>query len=27
MSLAIKKAKEIGIGLVVAYRSTHYGKV
>jgi len=25
MSLAIKKAKEIGIGLVVANRSTHYG--
>ena len=25
MSLAIDKAKEIGIGLVVAKRSTHYG--
>ncbi len=25
MSLAIKKAKEIGIGLVVANRSNHYG--
>ncbi len=26
MKLAIQKAKEVGIGLVVAKRSTHYGK-
>ena len=26
MKLAIQKAKEVGIGLVVAQRSTHYGK-
>ena len=25
MSLAIKKAKEVGIGIVVAKRSNHYG--
>ena len=25
MKLAIKKAKEIGIGMVVANRSNHYG--
>lgn len=25
MKLAIKKAKEVGVGLVVAQRSTHYG--
>ena len=25
MSLAIRKAKEVGIGIVVAKRSNHYG--
>lgn len=27
MSLAIKKAKEVGIGMVTAYRATHFGKI
>lgn len=25
VSLAIKKAKEVGVGIVTAYRATHYG--